>query len=246
MGIQEIRAVPDILRRGLEEYGLAGRVSPRAVQDLDTYCRMLLDKNREMNLTAITAPMDAANLHMLDCAALLNCAELEGGKTLIDVGTGAGFPGMALKMLVPSLDVTLLDSLNKRLDWLAEVAGVLELTAIHTVHARAEEAGLDPALREQFDFATARAVADLRILCELCLPFVKVGGRFLAMKSTGSDEEIEGARSAVQTLRGRVERCFDYTIPGTGVTHRVVVVQKTAPTPANYPRRWARIQKAPL
>lgn len=246
MDNEEIQAVSDILRRGLDEYGLAGRVSPRAVQDLSIYCRMLLDKNREMNLTAITDPVDAANLHMLDCAALLNCAELEGGKTLIDVGTGAGFPGMALKILAPSLDVTLLDSLNKRLDWLAEVVGSLGLAGIHTVHARAEEAGLDPALRERFDFATARAVADLRILCELCLPFVKVGGRFLAMKSTGSDEEIQGAQTATQTLGGRVERSFDYTIPGTDVTHRVVVVEKTAPTPTSYPRRWAKIQKAPL
>ncbi|MDE6261670.1 MAG: 16S rRNA (guanine(527)-N(7))-methyltransferase RsmG [Oscillospiraceae bacterium] len=245
MDHEEIRAVSDILRRGLEEYGLAGRVSPRAVQDLSIYCQMLLDKNREMNLTAITDPVDAANLHMLDCAALLNCADFEH-KSLIDVGTGAGFPGMVLKILVPSLDVTLLDSLNKRLDWLAEVAGALELTGVHTVHGRAEEAGLDRLLRERFDFATARAVADLRVLSELCLPFVKVGGRFLAMKSTGSDEEIEGARAAIQTLGGRVERSFDYTIPGTDVIHRVVVVEKTAPTPTNYPRRWAKIQKAPL
>lgn len=246
MDIQEIRAVSDILRRGLEGYGLTERADPYAVQNMNGYCQMLLDKNREMNLTAITDPVDAANLHMLDCAALLNCAELEGGKTLIDVGTGAGFPGMVLKMLIPSLDVTLLDSLNKRLDWLMEVCGELSIQGVHTVHGRAEEAGLDPAFRERFDFAAARAVADLRILCELCLPFVKVGGRFLAMKSTGSAEEIEGARAAIQTLGGRVERCFDYTIPGTGVTHRVVVVEKTGPTPAKYPRRWAKIQKAPL
>ena len=245
MEIEKIRAVSDILRRGLEGYGLAGRVNPRAAQDLSIYCQMLLDKNREMNLTAITDPVDAANLHMLDCAALLNCADFEH-KSLIDVGTGAGFPGMVLKMLVPSLDMTLLDSLNKRLDWLTEVRGELSIQGVRAVHGRAEEAGLDPALREQFDFATARAVADLRILCELCLPFVKVGGQFLAMKSTGSDEEIEGARAAIQTLGGRVERSFDYTIPGTGIIHRVVVVEKTAPTPANYPRRWAKIQKAPL
>ncbi|MBD5084224.1 MAG: 16S rRNA (guanine(527)-N(7))-methyltransferase RsmG [Clostridiales bacterium] len=230
----------------MEGYGLAERADPYAIQNMNGYCQMLLDKNREMNLTAITDPVDVANLHMLDCAALLNCAELDGGKTLIDVGTGAGFPGMVLKMLVPSLELTLLDSLNKRLDWLMEVCGELSVQGVRTVHGRAEEAGLDPALREQFDFATARAVADLRVLSELCLPFVKVGGRFLAMKSTGSDEEIEGARAAIQTLGGRVERCFDYTIPGTDVIHRVVVVEKTAPTPAKYPRRWAKMQKAPL
>ena len=245
MDIQEIRAVSDILRRGLEGYGLTDRADPYAVQNMSGYCQMLLDKNREMNLTAITDPVDAANLHMLDCAALLNCADFEG-KSLIDVGTGAGFPGMVLKMLIPSLELTLLDSLNKRLDWLTEVCGALSIQGVRTVHARAEEAGLDPAFRERFDFATARAVADLRVLCELCLPFVKVGGRLLAMKSTGSDEEVGGARAAIQTRGGRVERCFDYAIPGAGVTHRVVVVEKTAPTPMNYPRRWAKIPKAPL
>lgn len=245
MDIQEIQSVWDILRNGLEEYGLTQRVDPYAVQNLSMYCQSLLDKNREMNLTAITDPVDVANLHMLDCAALLNCAQLEG-KSLIDVGTGAGFPGMVLKLLVPSLDVTLLDSLNKRLDWLLEVSGQLSIQGIRAVHARAEEAGLDPAFRERFDFAAARAVADLRVLCELCLPFVKVGGRFLAMKSVGSDGEMEAAQPAIQILGGRVERCFDYTIPGTDITHRVVVVEKTGFTPSKYPRRWAKMQKAPL
>lgn len=245
MDIQEIPDVSDILRRGLEAYGLTQRADPHAAQNMSRYCRMLLDKNREMNLTAITDPVDAANLHMLDCAALLDCADFEH-KSLIDVGTGAGFPGMVLKMLVPSLDVTLLDSLNKRLDWLRETCEALSLQGVQTVHGRAEEAGLDPALRERFDFAAARAVADLRVLCELCLPFVKVGGRFLAMKSVGSDGEIEAALPAVQLLGGQVGRRFDYTIPGTEVSHRVVVVEKTGPTPMRYPRRWAKIQKAPL
>ncbi len=238
--------IQSILRRGLDGYGLTGRTAPDAVQNLDRFCRMLLDKNREMNLTAITDPVDAANLHMLDCAALLNCAGLEGGKTLIDVGTGAGFPGMVLKMLLPALDVTLLDSLNKRLDWLGEACESLGLEGIRTVHARAEEAGRDPAFRERFDFAAARAVADLRVLCELCLPFVKVGGRFLAMKGVGSNPEVEGAHTAIQALGGRMERRFDYTIPGTDVAHRVVVVEKVLPSPVKYPRRWAKIEKVPL
>lgn len=241
----EENGIRDILSRGLEEYRLSEQAGPLAVQHMDAYCRSLLDKNREMNLTAITDPVDAANLHMLDCAALLKCAELEG-KSLIDVGTGAGFPGMVLKMLVPSLELTLLDSLNKRLDFLLEVCGTLDIQGVRTVHARAEEAGSDPAFRERFDFAAARAVADLRLLCELCLPFVKVGGRFLAMKSTGSDGEIEAAQPALRLLGGRVEQCFDYAIPRTEVTHRVVIVEKIAPTPPKYPRRWAKMQKAPL
>lgn len=237
--------VSELLRRGLEEYGLTGRIPSDAVPNLDRYCQILLERNREMNLTAITDPVDAANLHMLDCAALLNCAALEG-KNLIDVGTGAGFPGMVLKILVPSLDLTLLDSLNKRLDFLNEVCGTLSIHGYRTIHGRAEEEARDPEFRERFDFATARAVADLRVLCELCLPFVKVGGRFLAMKSVGSDEEVEAAQSAASILGGRVERCFDYAIPGTDVPHRVVVVEKTGTTPPKYPRRWAKIQKSPL
>lgn len=230
---------------GLEQLGLTGRVSPYAAQELDWYGQLLLQKNQVMNLTAITEPHDVATLHMLDCAALLGCADFEG-KTLIDVGTGAGFPGLPLKILVPSLDVTLLDSLQKRLDWLTETWETLSLTGISAVHARAEEAGQTPALREQFDFATARAVADLRLLCELCLPFVKVGGQFLAMKSVGCEAEVETARTSMEALGGRLTGFYDYAIPHTQVVHRVVVIEKAAPTPARFPRRWSKLQKEPL
>lgn len=234
-----------LIRTGLAQLGQAQKVSDAAPSLLAQYGELLLQKNRVMNLTAITEPQDVATLHMLDCAALLNCAGFEN-KTLIDVGTGAGFPGLPLKILVPSLEVTLLDSLNKRVDWLAEVCEALELDGIEAVHARAEETGRDPAFREQFDFATARAVADLRLLCELCLPFVKVGGRFLAMKSADSDGELNSALPAIRTLGGQLERCVDYTIPHTNVTHRVILIQKSTTIPEKYPRRWVKIQKAPL
>ena len=153
---------------------------------------------------------------------------------------------MVLKILVPSLNVTLLDSLQKRLDWLDEVAADLSLTGVRTIHGRAEEAGQDPALREQFDFATARAVADLRLLCEMCLPFVKVGGRFLAMKSTECNGELEYSSSSIETLGGKLVGCYDYAIPFTDVTHRVAVIEKISKTPVKYPRRWAKMQKEPL
>lgn len=234
-----------LIRTGLAQLGQAQKVSDAAPSLLAQYGELLLQKNQVMNLTAITEPQDVATLHMLDCAALLNCAGFEN-KTLIDVGTGAGFPGLPLKILVPSLEVTLLDSLNKRVDWLAEVCEALKLDSVETVHARAEEAGRDPAFREQFDFATARAVADLRLLCELCLPFVKVGGRFLAMKSADSDGELNSALPAIRTLGGQLERCVDYTIPHTNVTHRVILIQKSTTIPEKYPRRWVKIQKAPL
>lgn len=230
---------------GLASLGLTDRVPAGAAGQLAEYGRLLLEKNRVMDLTAITDPEQVADLHMLDCAALLNCADFAGA-SLIDVGAGAGFPGLALKLLVPSLEVTLLDSQKKRLDWLDETIAALGLTGVRTVHGRAEELAHDPAFRQRFDFATARAVAELRLLAELCLPFVRPGGQLLAMKSVGSDEEIAAARRAIGTLGGGQARCFDYDIPGAGVAHRVVAVPKTGETPAGYPRRWARMQSKPL
>ena len=235
----------ELISSGLEELGLAGSVPADSADLLARYGELLIEQNKVMNLTAITEPRDVATLHMLDCAPLLDCARLQG-KTLIDVGTGAGFPGMVLKILVPSLEVTLFDSLQKRLNWLNSAGADLNLSAVTTLHGRAEEAGMDPALRERFDFATARAVADLRLLAEMCLPFVKVGGRFLAMKSVESGEELEGAKGAIEKLGGRIAGFHDYTIPHTDVTHRVVVIDKVAPTPSGYPRRWAKMQKSPL
>ena len=234
-----------IISAGLEELGLTGRVPRVAPAQLAQYGQMLLEKNQVMNLTAIRDSEGVGRLHFLDCAALLKYCDFEG-KTLIDVGTGAGFPGMVLNMLVPSLDVTLLDSLNKRLDWLLECCGFLTLQNIRTLHARAEEQALVKGYRDSFDFAAARAVADLRVLCELCLPFVKAGGKFLAMKSTGSDQELADAAHAIKLLGGRVAAVEDYAIPGTEVIHRLVVIEKLAPTLKGYPRRWVKMQKEPL
>lgn len=227
------------------DMGLDRKCAPNAAEHLARYGQMLIEKNQVMNLTAITDPDQVAQLHMLDCAALLQCCDFQG-KRLLDVGTGAGFPGMALKILVPSLDVTLLDSLNKRLEWLDEVSAALALRDIRTVHARAEEKAGEPEFREQFDFVTSRAVADLRMLCEFCLPYVKVGGEMVAMKSAQSTEETSAAGRAVSILGGQLLPAFDYTIPGTNVTHRVVRIRKIAPTPAKYPRRFAQIKKSPL
>ena len=155
-------------------------------------------------------------------------------------------PGLPLKILVPSLQVTLLDSLNKRVDWLAQVSAQLSLTGIRVIHARAEEQALEKGFRDSFELVTARAVAELRLLCELCLPYVKVGGAFLAMKSVDCGRELEEAAHCIKLLGARLEECRDYTIPGTDVIHRLVVLRKVAPTLKGYPRRWAKIQKAPL
>ena len=234
----------EIIRDGLVRMGLAGRVPANAPERLARYGRLLLEKNTVMNLTAIRHETGVARLHMLDCAAMLSVTDFQE-KTLIDVGSGAGFPGLVLKTLCPSLSVTLLDSLGKRAAWLEEVSTALDAPAV-VLCARAEETARLPRFRDAFDFATARAVADLRMLTELCLPFVKVGGAFLAMKGADCDQELEGARRAVGQLGGCVERCVYYDIPETNARHRVVVIRKIAPTPEGFPRSWARIKSKPL
>ena len=234
-----------LIRNGLEAMDLLPQTPDRAPAQLAEYGRLLLEKNQVMNLTAITEPERVAQLHMLDSAALLKGADFQD-KTLIDVGTGAGFPGIPLKILVPSLQVTLLDSLNKRVDWLGQVCAQLGLEGIRAIHARAEEQALVDGYRDGFDYAVSRAVASLELLCELCLPYLKVGGRFLAMKGVDSGEEINHAARCISILGGRLLPSVDYVIPGANVRHRVVLVEKCAPTPKGYPRRWAKIQKAPL
>jgi len=229
----------DLLTAGLTALDL----DPAAADKLARYAELLLEKNKVMNLTAITAPRDVATLHLLDCAALAAQLDLSG-KRVIDVGTGAGFPGMVLAILTPDARFTLLDSLGKRVDFLKEVQTDLGLKNVTCVHARAEEFAAQH--REQFDLAASRAVAQLNVLCELTLPLVKVGGVFLAMKSVESDPELQEARSAIAQLGGAVEDVTDYTIPGTEVTHRVVRIRKERPTPAGFPRAFARIKKAPL
>lgn len=229
---------------GLAQLGLTP--PPQAAAQLAQYGQLLLEQNQVMNLTAITDPDQVVDLHFLDCAALFTIGEDFHGKTLIDVGTGAGFPGLPLKILEPSLSITLLDSLGKRVNWLASVCEALSLDKVSCLHARAEEQALEAGFRDGFDLAVSRAVASLELLSELCLPYVKVGGKFLAMKSVDSGAETEGAARAIAKLGGRLLPRVDYTIPGTEIVHRVVVVEKVSPTPKGFPRRWAKMQKAPL
>lgn len=203
----------------------------------------LLEQNRVMNLTAITEPQAVAKLHFADCLALLRIVPFSG-KRVIDVGCGAGFPGVPLKLGEPSLDLTLLDSLGKRVAFLQEVCNAMALQRVTCVHARAEEFAAQE--RERFDLAVSRAVAPLNVLCELSLPLVRVGGSFLAMKSVDCGEELQSAKSAISQLGGQLEGCEDYTIPGTDVTHRVVRIRKVRPTPKTFPRAFAKIKKNPL
>lgn len=210
-------------------------------EQLALLCRFgeaLLGKNKVMNLTAITEPTAVARLHFADCLALLRAVDFRE-KSVIDVGCGAGFPGVPLKIGEPSIRLTLLDSLQKRVNWLRET---LEGMGVQTqcVAARAEEYGE----REQYDIAVSRAVARLNVLAELCLPFVKVDGRFLAMKAAAAEEELSEAQRAVKLLGGELERVWDYEIDGA--CRRVLIFRKTRPTPAQYPRRFAKIKQQPL
>ncbi len=229
------------IKKGLLAYGL----SPAPTETLNHYCEYLLEQNKVMNLTAITEPAQVADLHMLDSAALLTVSEL-AGKSVIDVGTGAGFPGLVLKILEPTIQLTLLDSLGKRVAWLAEVAPKLGLSDVTCIHGRGEEQALLPDFRDHYDVAISRAVADLGLLAELCLPFVKVGGQFLAMKSGDCQEELNRAEHAITLLGGRLLPLATYQIPGTDVIRRVVLIEKVSPTPKGYPRRFARMKKSPL
>ena len=214
---------------------------------LDTYAQLLVEWNEKMNLTAITAPDEMLVKHFVDSLTAAPYLP-QGAFSLIDVGTGAGFPGVPLGILRPDCALTLLDSLNKRLVFLEALCGAVGVNATR-VHARAEEGGQKKELRERFDVATARAVAALPVLCEYCLPFVKVGGVFLALKGPDADNEVAAAENALKKLGGRVREVVALTLPdGAGgvLERRLVVVEKVSPTPANFPRPSAKMAKQPL
>lgn len=213
-------------------------LSDAQIGQLCAFGQALIEKNQVMNLTAITEPAAVAKLHFADCLALLKITSFHD-KTVIDVGCGAGFPGVPLKIGEPSIRLTLLDSLQKRIHWLQEVLPSVEVSA-RCVAARAEE--FDG--REAYDIATSRAVARLNILAELCLPFVKVGGCFLAMKAALAQEELEEARHAISVLGGKLEQVAEYEIDGA--VRRVIVIRKVRHTATAYPRRFAKIKQQPL
>lgn len=227
------------LQAGLTALGLPAEGVPSLLR----YGELLVETNKVMNLTAITDPEEIASLHFLDSAALLTLEDFRN-KSVVDVGTGAGFPGLPLRILEPTIRLTLLDSLGKRIQFLNRVCQELDLTDVACVHGRAEEFAAEH--RESFDLAVSRAVAALPVLCELCLPLVRPGGKFLAMKSVDSDQELEAAKHAIETLGGAVSGVRDYEIPGTEVRHRLILVEKVKKTPEKYPRMFAKIKKNPL
>ena len=226
------------LRDGLPALGL--ELPEQTLQTLCAFGEGVVKQNEVMNLTAITDPEQVAKLHLLDSLSILAVADLKG-KTVIDVGCGAGFPGVPVKIACPEAKVTLLDSLGKRMNWLESFLPQLGVSARY-ITARAEEAVAQH--REQYDFATSRAVARLNILLELTAPYVKVGGAVLAMKGAAAAEELAEAKNAIRQLGLKVEQVKEFPVDGTA--HAVIVLRKVAPTPAKYPRRYAKIKQMPL
>ncbi len=231
-------AMKNALLAGLPALGLS--LPDETAQRLCAFGNAVVEKNQVMNLTAITEPAAVGQLHLLDSLTVLSCADLKG-KTLIDVGCGAGFPGVPVAIACPEAKVTLLDSLGKRMHWLEEILPQLGVQA-QCITARAEEAVA--AHREQFDYATSRAVARLNILLELTAPYVKMGGAVLALKGSAAKEELQDAQNAIRKLGLKLEKCVDFPI--ADAVHTVLVLRKVAPTPAQYPRRFAKIKAAPL
>lgn len=219
---------------------------------LTNYYEMLAEKNKVMNLTAITEENEFIHKHFIDSLCIAKYTEIgkeiSGGKAFqtIDVGTGAGFPGLVLKIVFPALDVTLFDSLNKRLLFLDEVIEKLKLTGIRTLHGRAEDLGHEQGQREHYDLALARAVANLSTLSEYCLPLVKTGGSFTAYKSSELEEELEKAGKAINILGGKLEQKTEFQLPGTDFTRTFAVIRKTKQTPPKYPRKAGTPSREPI
>ncbi len=232
------------LKRAAEAYGL--ELDEGQEEQLEIYYRLLIEWNEKMNLTAITEPGEAAVKHMIDSLSAWNGNRMGKAENLIDVGTGAGFPGLPLKIYRPSLKVTLLDSLNKRVKFLKTVTDELSLSGVECIHARAEEAARNPIYREKYDLAVSRAVAALPVLAEYCLPFVKKGGCFAALKGMKYEEEMEAAKKAVKLLGGGKMESVPVKLPGLEDKRAVIYIEKTISTPKIYPRKAGMPEKNPL
>ena len=215
------------------------------IAQLETYYNLLVEWNEKMNLTAITDAQGVAVKHFADSVSVLNYVDIPHNSSIIDVGTGAGFPGVVLKIARPDIKLTLLDSLNKRLFFLQNVLGEINLSA-DLIHSRAEDGGRDKNLRESFDYAVSRAVANMNVLSEYCLPYVHVGGSFLAFKGRGAESEISAAKSAIKTLGGKIAETYNFALPFDGGERAIVQIQKIAETPNKYPRNAGKIKSSPL
>lgn len=210
------------------------------------YMRLVQEWNQKINLTAITEDEDFIKKHFIDCIKAFKSPELKNAKTVIDVGTGAGFPGMPIAILREDIEVTLLDSLNKRINFLDLVVRELGLKNVTTIHSRAEDGARNKNLRESFDIATSRAVANMAVLSEFCLPYVKISGYFVALKGPAIEEELESSKKALNVLGGKLLRVDETIIEDTDLNHNIVVVEKIKECPKTYPRKAGTVTKKPI
>lgn len=227
-----------------EALSIGAELDEKALDRFYTYYNMLIDCNTRMNLTAITAENEVITKHFCDSLCILGKFDIAEGASVVDVGTGAGFPGIPLLIARPDLRLTLLDSLNKRLSFLSDVLGKLSLDA-EIVHSRAEEGAMLKKYRERFDVATSRAVARQSVLCEYCLPYVRIGGSFISMKGPNAMEEMKESKNAVMLLGGEVRTSCEYTL-ADGSVRTLIDIAKVARTPDKYPRHNSKIKSKPL
>ena len=234
------KRMKDILKTGSLELG--HELSDEQIDKLVRYSDLLVEWNEKINLTAITDEFSIATKHFLDSMSAISTDYVKG--KVIDVGCGAGFPGLVLKIAKPELELTLLDSLNKRINFLKTVCEDLEIDGINFEHARAEDGARR--MREQFDTVVSRAVANMSVLSELCIPFLKIGGRFLALKGPLAEQEVKDAKKAITILGGEIEDIFEAKIPHTDLSHKIIIVKKVRHTPMQYPRKAGIVTKNPI
>ncbi len=234
----------DLFYKDLEQLPVS--LDEKQVCQFMKYYELLVEWNKVMNLTAITDFDEVCKKHFIDSLSLVKAYDVSSIKTLIDIGTGAGFPGIPLKIVFPDLQVTLLDSLNKRINFLNAVIDELELKNINALHGRAEDFAGKGKLREQYDVCVSRAVANISTLCEYCIPYVKVGGHFISYKSEKIAEEIVTAKKAISILGGKLENQIEFMIPNSDIYRNLVVISKNNRTPASYPRKAGVPSKNPI
>lgn len=234
----------DILRKGLEDLGID--VTDKMLKDLKIYRDILVEWNQKMNLTGIEEEKEVFIKHFLDSISAVSNGYIKNGISLIDVGTGAGFPGLPLKICLRDIKLTLLDSLNKRINFLQEVSNTVNLEDVEFIHGRAEDFGKDSKYREQFDVATARAVAGLPILMEFCVPFVKLGGYFVCLKGPNANLELEESQKAMEVLGLEFIEKIDIELPNEELKHNILVFKKVKNTPEKYPRKAGKPAKSPI
>lgn len=230
-----------IFENGLRE--LSFNIDNEKTEKFKLFSSLLIEWNKKMNLTAVTDPAEISIKHFLDSIAPLSVIDLKLNSKVIDVGTGAGFPGIPLKIMREDLEFTFMDSLNKRISFLNEVSDKVGFDKVEFIHSRAEDAGKNKNYREKYDYAVSRAVANLKVLCEYCIPFVKEGGYFIAFKQFEVDDEIEEARAMIGNLGGKIEDIKEIKIPQSDIKRKIIIIKKVKKTPSQFPRQPKKIKK---